>query len=349
MAPIAPSRSTAWNAKLPRLNPFAALRRRRQPSVESITLPEYQGPNQPKAKDDDLDFVKKQEEYESDVRRFDRIAWVDLHIIHASIDVAYSLLGFALTINSAILTLAGAAFYYGKSGASPDDATLEGAHRLIKSYIGNGAAIIFAIALLCAGQSASITATLAGQVVSEGFLEWKTSPMVRRLVTRLIGVIPAAVVASAVGNRGLDTMLVASQVILSIVLPTVTIPLVYLCSKRDVMVVHGPEVNSAQMELSDVRPTTPIPSPSLQSSPSPLASPSTSPLPPASTSSSPHQPHELEAQTQAQNTEQQESTSQRRSKTYTSPKPVTYLGWLLNFIVVLANCYVIVQLCMGGV
>lgn len=103
----------------------------------------------------------------------------------------FSLLGFALTINASILTVAGAAFFYGRSGEDTSDASLEGAHHLIKSFLGNGAAIIFALALLCvcpdhlcpfdeliagqAGQSASITATLAGQVVSEGFIEWRTS------------------------------------------------------------------------------------------------------------------------------------------------------------------------------
>jgi Mn2+/Fe2+ NRAMP family transporter len=67
-------------------------------------------------------------------------------------------------------------------------------------------------------------------------------PFARRLVTRLIGVIPAATIAAALGNQGLNTMLVASQVLLSIVLPTVIFPLVYLCSKEEIMTVHGPEV-----------------------------------------------------------------------------------------------------------
>ena len=93
----------------------------------------------------------------------------------AKIDTTMSLLGFALTINAAILTLAGAAFFYGTTGATADDADLQGAYHLIHDLVGRGPAILFALALLCAGQSASITATLAGQVVSEGFLEWKTS------------------------------------------------------------------------------------------------------------------------------------------------------------------------------
>ena len=105
------------------------------------------------------------------------------------IDTTLSLLGFALTINASILTLAGAAFFYNPEAT--EDADLQGAYALIKSYIGNGAAVVFALALLCvstacrtmtiwidsfqAGQSASITATLAGQVISEGFINWKTN------------------------------------------------------------------------------------------------------------------------------------------------------------------------------
>lgn len=101
-----------------------------------------------------------------------------------------------MTINASILTLAGAAFYYQNSDIDPENADLFGAHALIKSYIGNAAAVIFALALLCvssglpthvqsildtvelirqAGQSASITCTLAGQVVSEGFINWRVS------------------------------------------------------------------------------------------------------------------------------------------------------------------------------
>lgn len=102
--------------------------------------------------------------YEADLKALDRIRWTDLHISHATVsafpldfgnitdhqaDTVISLLGFALTINASILTLAGAAFYYQNSDIDPSDADLFGAHALIKSYIGNAAAIIFALALLC--------------------------------------------------------------------------------------------------------------------------------------------------------------------------------------------------------
>ncbi|WWC69002.1 uncharacterized protein I206_102938 [Kwoniella pini CBS 10737] len=271
---------------------------------------------------EEIEYLQKVKEYEMQVRKFDRIKWVDVHLLHATIDTALSLLGFALTINASILTLAGAAFYYGANNASADDADLFGAFALIRSYIGHAAAIIFALALLCAGQSASITATLAGQVVSEGFINWKTSPLIRRLVTRLIGVIPAAIVASAVGPSGLNTMLVASQVLLSIVLPTVIFPLVYLCSKEEIMIVQGPEIevenqnqfqdqNDGEIQLNDLS-------------------------------------NDISNQDQIQVQEIEQGERLRRSKSYVSPKWVTILGYFLFGIVVLANIYVIVELCLGN-
>ncbi|CAE6462363.1 unnamed protein product [Rhizoctonia solani] len=151
-----------------------------------------------------------------------------------------SLLGFAVSINSAILILGAAAFYYGGDGQI-FDAGLFDAHDLIRDKIGRPAAFLFALALLCSGQSASITATLAGQIVSEGFIEWRISPLARRTITRLIGLVPSMVVAIAVGRQGIDTLLVASQVALSIVLPFVIFPLVYLASSDAVMSVPTPD------------------------------------------------------------------------------------------------------------
>lgn len=286
--------------------------------------------------DDDAEYQLALKQYEADVRTFDRIRWVTLHVNHATVDTIYSLLGFALTINSAILTLAGAIFYYGTSGVSADDADLVGAHNLIRDYVGNGGAIIFALALLCAGQSASITATLAGQVVSEGFLQWNINPMLRRVITRLIGVIPAAIVASAVGMKGLNTMLVASQVALCIVLPTVTVPLVYLCSRKSVMRVEGPV-----QELPSSRPPSPSGSTASASArqlgslgrstaPESECRPST---PAGSVQSAPAAPAPL---------------GLRRVKHFVSPWWMTAIGWLLCAIVILANGYVIVELALGN-
>ncbi|KAF9055749.1 natural resistance-associated macrophage protein-domain-containing protein [Panaeolus papilionaceus] len=165
--------------------------------------------------------------------------FVRAHIYHGTFDIAGSLLGFAVMINSLILMLASAVFFYGaghKDGADP--ASLFDAYDLIRDVVGQAAATIFAIALLAAGQSASIVATVAGQAVCEGFLHWRVSPIVRRMITRLLAIIPAMAVAIAVGRPGIDALLVASQVVLSITLPFVTFPLLYCTSKKDIMTVR---------------------------------------------------------------------------------------------------------------
>lgn len=100
------------------------------------------------------------------------------------------------------------------------------------------AAVLFALALLCAGESAGITATLAGQIVSEGFLRWHVSPVIRRALTRLIGLIPSMLVAAIMGRAGLNALLVASQVVLSFVLPFVAFPLVWITSNSKLMSVR---------------------------------------------------------------------------------------------------------------
>jgi metal iron transporter len=103
------------------------------------------------------------------------------------------------------------------------------------------------VALLAAGQSSSLIATVAGQAVSQGFLNFRfVSPALRRLITRCIGLIPSMVVALAVGRRGIDAMLVASQVALSIVLPFISLPLLILTGSKEVMTVRkadGEEVD----------------------------------------------------------------------------------------------------------
>ncbi|KIY72594.1 natural resistance-associated macrophage protein [Cylindrobasidium torrendii FP15055 ss-10] len=162
------------------------------------------------------------------------------HLYSGIIDIVTSLLGFAVVINSLILILAGAVFF--TKGINRDGtASLFDAYDLIKETIGASAATLFAIALLAAGQSSSIIATVAGQAVSEGFLQWRTNPIVRRLVTRLLALIPSLVVAVSVGRSGIDALLVASQVVLSIVLPFVALPLIYMTSRfSGIMLVRAP-------------------------------------------------------------------------------------------------------------
>ncbi|KIO18771.1 hypothetical protein M407DRAFT_83576, partial [Tulasnella calospora MUT 4182] len=165
-----------------------------------------------------------------------------------------SLFCFAITINSAILIVAATSFYYRRnaSGTGEGAGDLFDAYALIKEYVGKGSAFLFAFALLCAGQGASNTATLAGQFVSEGFLRWKLSPFLRRLVTRLISMTPAIIISVALGRRGLDTLLIASQVILSIVLPFFVFPLVFFTSSGSgLMKVKQPPTESDDDEYAD--------------------------------------------------------------------------------------------------
>ncbi|RFU77178.1 transporter smf2 [Trichoderma arundinaceum] len=150
-------------------------------------------------------------------------------------ELALSLFTFALFVNSAILIVAGASLY-----GNPDALTADifGIHRLLSSSISSGAGTIFALALLLSGISAGIVCTIAGQMVSEGALRWKVKPWLRRLITRSISITPSIIIAGAVGQKGLDTALNASQVVLSTVLPFVTFPLIYFTARTRYMMVQ---------------------------------------------------------------------------------------------------------------
>ncbi|KAJ7150296.1 natural resistance-associated macrophage protein-domain-containing protein [Mycena filopes] len=183
-------------------------------------------------------------------RENNSLDFIRAHLKHGIVDVVGSLLGFAVLINSLILILASMVFFYGK-GSLPQTASLFDAYDLIHDVVGAPAATIFAIALLAAGQSSSIIATVAGQAVSEGFLNWRVSPITRRLLTRLIAVVPSMAVAIAVGPPGINALLVASQVILAIVLPFITLPLIYLTSSKTVMRVRKPDALVSTLTSTD--------------------------------------------------------------------------------------------------
>ncbi len=164
---------------------------------------------------------------------------VRAHLPFATTDIVVALVLFALTINSAILIVAGAALYYGANGGQENDSQTPGdlydAFDLLKQYVGEGSALIFAIALLASAQAASVTVTLSGQIISEGFIQWSISPLLRRIITRLISLVPSLAVATAVGRGGLNELLVASQVTLSMALPFVLGPLFLMTGMRKVM------------------------------------------------------------------------------------------------------------------
>jgi manganese transport protein len=109
------------------------------------------------------------------------------------------------------------------------------AQKLLKPILGGVAATAFAIALLAAGQSSTITGTLAGQIVMEGFLEWKIAPHIRRIVTRLLAVIPAMVIILISGGHDTTRILTWSQVVLSLQLPFAIIPLIVFTNSKKVM------------------------------------------------------------------------------------------------------------------
>jgi len=168
------------------------------------------------------------------------LSFVRAHLYHGIVDIVVSLIGFAVLINAFILILAGAVFYYGSGQrGSQVPASLFDAHALINSLVGKPAAVLFALALLCAGQSSSIIATIAGQVVCEGFIRWRVSPVLRRMLTRSLGLVPSMVVAIAAGRPGINTLLVASQVVLSIVLPFIVFPMIWLTSSKSIMEVRN--------------------------------------------------------------------------------------------------------------
>ena len=149
-------------------------------------------------------------------------------IVFATIDSSVALMA-ALFINAAILIVAAAAFH--RSGTVVDG--IEKAHELLAPLLGAGmASVLFAVALLASGQNSTLTGTLAGQIVMEGFLNLRIRPWLRRLATRALAIIPAAIVAVVAGDRGAEKMLVLSQVILSLQLPFAVVPLVLFTGDR---------------------------------------------------------------------------------------------------------------------
>jgi manganese transport protein len=141
----------------------------------------------------------------------------------ANIDSALALT-VALFVNAAILIVAAAVFH--RSGHF-EVAAIEDAYKLLSPLVGAaGASTLFAVALLASGQNSSITGTLAGQVVMEGFVHLKVAPWLRRLITRCIAIVPTIIVVAFRGEHGTETLLLLSQVILSLQLSFAVIPLV---------------------------------------------------------------------------------------------------------------------------
>src|SRR5919198_3744641 len=150
----------------------------------------------------------------------------------ATIDSTVALL-FAFFINAAILILASATFH---TSGHPEVADIGDAYRLLTPLLGTTlASTLFAVALLASGQNSTITGTLAGQIVMEGFLDIRLPAWLRRLITRLIAIIPAVIVTILYGEKGAGALLILSQVILSLQLSFAVVPLVYFTGQRSKM------------------------------------------------------------------------------------------------------------------
>jgi manganese transport protein len=145
----------------------------------------------------------------------------------SSIDSAVALM-FALFINAAILVMASATFH---GSGHQDVAEIGDAYKLLSPLLGTGmASALFAIALLFSGQNATLTGTLAGQIVMEGFIHLRLRPWLRRLITRLLAIVPAIIVIGLYGERGTTPLILLSQVVLSLQLPFAVFPLVIFTS-----------------------------------------------------------------------------------------------------------------------
>ena len=178
-------------------------------------------------------------------RRFDLAPKGRREAIKFSTIDCFIALGFALFVNAAILILAAASF----NGAGHTNVSdIQDAYKLLSPLVGSSlASVLFAVALFLSGQNSTLTGTMAGQIVMEGFLRFRMSPSMRRLLTRSVAVVPAIIVIWVAGETGIDRLLILSQVILSLQLGFAVIPLVMFTSDKRVM---GQLVNSNLVKVA---------------------------------------------------------------------------------------------------
>ncbi|HEU5305204.1 MAG TPA: Nramp family divalent metal transporter, partial [Gemmatimonadales bacterium] len=167
----------------------------------------------------------------------------------ATLDSTVALL-FAFFINAAILILAAATFH---QTGHQEVADIGDAYHLLSPLLGTTlASTLFAVALLASGQNSTITGTLAGQIVMEGFLDIRLPAWLRRLITRLIAIVPAVIVTAMSGERGAASLLILSQVILSLQLSFAVVPLIYFTGQRGKMggFVNGPGLKAVAWSVA---------------------------------------------------------------------------------------------------
>lgn len=194
-----------------------------------------------------------------DIKKYGKVGpRPSLSAIKYSLNYSYaeliiSLFLIATFVNSAILIVAGSTL---AGQPEAEDADLLSIYNLLVHYISPAAGLIFAAAMLFSGQSAGIICTLAGQIVSEGFLEWSLSPWATRLCTRLIAIVPCLLVTMTLGERGISDILNFSQVVLSLILPIVSAPLIYFTANRSLMTVEDHHLHESDVDTIDE--TTPL-------------------------------------------------------------------------------------------
>ena len=154
------------------------------------------------------------------------------------IELAVTLVTLALFVNAAILIVSGSTLYGTEEAVNADLYTI---HKLLSESLSPIVGTIFMLALLLSGQSAGIVCTISGQIVSEGHINWTVKPWIRRLTTRSISIIPALIISVCIGRNGLGVALNISQVVISILLPPLTAPLIYFTSKKSIMRLELPE------------------------------------------------------------------------------------------------------------
>lgn len=164
-------------------------------------------------------------------------ASIQYSLKYSIIELAVTLFTFALFVNCAILIVAGATLYGTEDAVDADLYTI---HDLLSRNLAPIAGTVFMLALLFSGQSAGIVCTIAGQIVSEGHINWTVKPWLRRLITRAISLVPCLVISVCIGRGGLGVALNISQVIISILLPPLTAPLIYFTCKKSIMKVEIP-------------------------------------------------------------------------------------------------------------
>lgn len=165
---------------------------------------------------------------------------------YSYVELVLSLFIIAVFVNAAILIVAGATLF-GKPDA--EDADLLSIYEMLVYYISPTAGLLFALSMLFSGQSAGIVCTMAGQIIAEGFINWSIEPWKRRIITRVIAIVPVIIVIGIMGREGVAKVMNSSQVVLSFILPIVSAPLIYFTCNKKYMTVE--RIDHGQLSINE--------------------------------------------------------------------------------------------------